>query len=440
MFNLIDDYNHLFERRLEGLLLGEALEDACNHFEEAKKEIISKKYDYLDHRNADFNDDFDRFIYKTDSLKDTIATLIERDFDTVWETPQSIRFLVRFEKVSEKIPLTRMDEKYTRILRYVEKEVDRILKTFRKQRDDPPLARNFPPIAGRIHWCRALKLHITELMDAVMDHSVLSTQPLARDLDVRYNNVLGVLQEYEDEIVSIWLDQDISVADACLLQPLLCLQGDRLFVNLHPTIPLLIREAKMLARLKIELPIVAATLMSRHEYFLNIQDSLNVSRETLEHLLHLSSKTIFYFAFAVSYQNVFVHCESCQAGGASLVPAAAGASDGHAKAGTAQHQCKLPAFLFIHSACCWHLISCHLFPFLCQWTNQNWTQFYERCKQAIEMFEVLVARVHDIYSNRILNVLMWMQDVSLQILPAGEWAVLSTNCCHVRAHCFFFLI
>lgn len=58
-----------------------------------------------------------------------------------------------------------------------------------------------------------------------------------------------------------------------------------------------------------------------------------------------------------------------------------------------------------------------------QWTNQNWTQFYERCKQAIETFEVLVARVHDIYSNRILNVLMWMQDVSLQILPAGEWVV-----------------
>lgn len=277
MFNLIDDYNHLFERRLEGLLLGEALEDASNHFEEAKKEVTSRKYDYLDHRNSDFNVDFERFIHKTNSLKDTIATLIETDFDTVWETPQCIRFLVRFEKVSEKIPLTKMDEKYTRILRYVEKEVDRILKTFRKQRDDPPLARNFPPIAGRIHWCRALSLHITELMDAVMDHGVLSNLPMAKDLDVRYHNVLSVLQEYEDEIVSIWLDQDVSVADACLLQPLLSLQGDKLLVNLHPTIPLLIREAKMLAKLDIELPIVAATLMSRQQYFITIQDSLNVS-------------------------------------------------------------------------------------------------------------------------------------------------------------------
>lgn len=39
---------------------------------------------------------------------------------------------------------------------------------------------------------------------------------------------------------------------------------------------------------------------------------------------------------------------------------------------------------------------------------------------AIETFEVLVIRVHDIYSNRILNVLMSMQDVQIQTLPAGR--------------------
>jgi len=33
----------------------------------------------------------------------------------------------------------------------------------------------------------------------------------------------------------------------------------------------------MLAKLDIELPIVAATLMSRQQYFITIQDSLNVS-------------------------------------------------------------------------------------------------------------------------------------------------------------------
>lgn len=99
MFNLIDDYNHLFARRLEGLLLGEALEEAITTFEDAKKVIISKKYDYLDHRNAEFNADYQMFMDKTDALKESVGSMIESNFDSVWETPQCIRFLVRFEKV-----------------------------------------------------------------------------------------------------------------------------------------------------------------------------------------------------------------------------------------------------------------------------------------------------------------------------------------------------
>lgn len=69
----------------------------------------------------------------------------------------------------------------------------------------------------------------------------------------------------------------MAVADACLVQPILVLQNDKLVVNLHTTIPLLIREAKSLAKLDIELPIVAATLMVKQNHFHTIQDSLNVS-------------------------------------------------------------------------------------------------------------------------------------------------------------------
>lgn len=68
------------------------------------------------------------------------------------------------------------------------------------------------------------------------------------------------------------------MADACLVQSVLALQNDKLYVNLHPTIPLLIREAKCLAKMDVELPIVAATLMSKQSHFNTIQDSLNVTK------------------------------------------------------------------------------------------------------------------------------------------------------------------
>ena len=60
-------------------------------------------------------------------------------------------------KVSEKIPLTKLDEKYTLVIRYCDKEVERILKLFKRQRDDPPLPRHLPPIAGRLTWANSLK-------------------------------------------------------------------------------------------------------------------------------------------------------------------------------------------------------------------------------------------------------------------------------------------
>lgn len=54
------------------------------------------------------------------------------------------------------------------------------------------------------------------------------------------------------------------------------------------------------------------------------------------------------------------------------------------------------------------------------WTNSRWMEFYEQCKEGINTFDVLVARVHDIYTNRILFVLNSMQEISLQTLPSGK--------------------
>lgn len=76
-----------------------ALEDAMKTFNEAKAGVTGKQYDYLDQRNTEFDDDFQLFLGKANDLKCNIATIIELNFSSVWETPQGIRFLVRFEKV-----------------------------------------------------------------------------------------------------------------------------------------------------------------------------------------------------------------------------------------------------------------------------------------------------------------------------------------------------
>lgn len=64
---------------------------------------MNKQYDYLDHRNSNFDQDFQTFLINIDELKTNIAEIIEKNFDSVWETPQGIRFLTRFEKVGSLI-------------------------------------------------------------------------------------------------------------------------------------------------------------------------------------------------------------------------------------------------------------------------------------------------------------------------------------------------
>ena len=60
---------------------------------------MNKHYEYLDHRNSEFDADYETFTWMIDELKNGIAVTIEENYQAVWETPQGITFLIRFEAV-----------------------------------------------------------------------------------------------------------------------------------------------------------------------------------------------------------------------------------------------------------------------------------------------------------------------------------------------------
>lgn len=76
-----------------------ALDEAIKTFEEAVTVATSKTYDYLDSRNSEFNQDFNVFMKSTDELRNNLGNIIEQNYADVWETPQGVRFLTKFEKV-----------------------------------------------------------------------------------------------------------------------------------------------------------------------------------------------------------------------------------------------------------------------------------------------------------------------------------------------------
>lgn len=380
MFDVIDDYTGLFERRMEGLLLGDSLEDAIKKFNEIKDIIMKKTYDYLDQKNTAFDVDYSAFRHQVEALIKQLAAIIEASFDSVWETPQGIKFLVRFEKVAAKIPICKMEEKYSRILKHAEKEVEKIIKMYKKQKDDPPIPMMFPPIAGRIKWARSLICHLDELMESITGHEVLKTLPATNDLSKRHRTADHLLRNYQDDIIAVWMNQHVSDVDKCLKRKLLtiCSEKNKLKVNQHITIPLLIRESDLMLKMDLPVPVICFTLYNKREHFGFTHDSLQF--------------LIKDFIRAVQSVKPEVR----------------------------------PLFL-PHLDKLIKIIEPGLIEL--DWVSHQIRDYIQDANEAVERFQILVDRVNDVYTNRILEVLKKMQEVTLLELPekGTTWTVEEFN-------------
>ena len=63
------------------------------------------------------------------------------------------------------LPISGMNNKYTRMIATFKKEIERTLQTFKKQTSNPPLVWNYPTASGKIFWVRSLVNHLKSVID-----------------------------------------------------------------------------------------------------------------------------------------------------------------------------------------------------------------------------------------------------------------------------------
>ncbi|KAL1130923.1 hypothetical protein AAG570_012164 [Ranatra chinensis] len=370
IFDLLDDYSSLFERRIKQCIFFSELEEVVKSFNETKNNITEKTYDFLDYRNEDFEEDFQNFIKESNSLKQKIANTIEENYKSVWETARGVTFLTRFEKVGEKIPLSNIRDKYDRVLKFCSNQLEKVFKKFKKQRDRPPLSIHLPPVSGRILWSRSILINLRGMIGKVTTHPVLKTLKETSEIDKRYKVIEEVLTSYEKEMVNVWMNHNVWAAEGCLKKKLLVLnEKSELKVNLDYKLVLMVDEAEQMVKLGLPIPVVTSVLLSKKSLFKSIADHL---QELLK-------------SFFATVKRVKLEVRP----------------------------------LFLPQLVC---LTGMLSPALntLTWTNPNWKQFVENTNEAIKSFDILVTRVHDVYSNRILHTLSSMQCISLHSLPSDN--------------------
>uniref|UniRef100_A0A3Q3G615 Dynein, axonemal, heavy chain 5 n=1 Tax=Labrus bergylta TaxID=56723 RepID=A0A3Q3G615_9LABR len=225
MFSTISTYSALQDSKIEGL------ETMATRFQAIVLTMKKKHYSFLDQRRADFDVDYEEFCKSTSELG---------------------------------IPDLGIDEKYQRILQNYGRDIEMVSRIYMKQKLDPPMGRDLPPVSGRIMWARQLYSRIQGPMDLFQKQPGVLSTPEAKRIIKNYNRVARILLEFEILYHQSWMTEDARVG----LQASLLVKSPEtglLFVNFDPEILTQIREANCMTEMNLEIPPFAALLQQKQE-------------------------------------------------------------------------------------------------------------------------------------------------------------------------------
>ncbi|KAI4900024.1 hypothetical protein NFI96_023292, partial [Prochilodus magdalenae] len=215
--------------------------------------IKSKTYNVLDHRKTEFDSDYADFKGQIQTLYQSLQMLLDTLFQQPVSTEQLLDLLSKFEKgAGNQMDLS---QKYEIVLQRFANDLEQVRKLYQKHKDNPPIPRNMPPVAGKIMWARQLFRKIELPMQILKDKLDILWVPEVKKIIRAYNKMAAVLVEYELLYHRGWvsaaeLGQQGLNASLLIRHP----NTKEIFVNLDPMVLEVLQEAKYMHRLGAHVP------------------------------------------------------------------------------------------------------------------------------------------------------------------------------------------
>uniref|UniRef100_H0ZAY7 AAA+ ATPase domain-containing protein n=1 Tax=Taeniopygia guttata TaxID=59729 RepID=H0ZAY7_TAEGU len=259
VFSTMRTYSVLQESKIEGL------EAMITKYQSIVDNMKNKHYDFLDLQKTDFDQDYEEFCRDINDLHDQLRRFIDITFESILNTERALSMLQKFESRLQ-IPNLGIDEKYQKIFQNYGHDIETVCKIYTRHKKDPPLARNMPPIAGKILWARHLFHRIKEPMVTFQRHPAVLQTPDGKSIIRNYNKVAKVLVKFELFYHREWLQQ-IELTRRGLQTTLLVKASEtgELFVNFDPQILTLIRETDCMAHMCLEIPPFASVIQQQRD-------------------------------------------------------------------------------------------------------------------------------------------------------------------------------
>ena len=136
------------------------------------------------------------------------------------------------------------------------KDLTFVQTEYMEHKDNPPLARNLPPVSGKIAWSRQLYHRIAAPVEVFQTNDQLMQLPETKKAIKKFNRLARVLVEYELVFLQIWSKQ-IDMARASLNSTVLVRHPEtrELYVNFDLKISEMAREVDVLQKMgDLEIP------------------------------------------------------------------------------------------------------------------------------------------------------------------------------------------
>uniref|UniRef100_A0A7S0HBM9 Uncharacterized protein n=1 Tax=Hanusia phi TaxID=3032 RepID=A0A7S0HBM9_9CRYP len=281
MFTTIQQFSTLANHEIEGM------DNLIKSFIQIVDEFKRKPYDLLDYVKNSFDRDFLEFNVNVAELETALQGFINASFENITSTEHALNLLRQFEAILQRETLKAdLDSKYTVIFHNYGLDLETVQKIYDKQKPAPPTTRNAPPVAGNILWSRQLLRRIEQPMKKFKSNKNIMTTKESKKIIRTYNKVARALIEYETLWHHAW-SKSIEAAKSGL-QATLIIRHPRsgmLFVNFDREILQLIREAKFLQRMGIEVPEGARMVLLQEDKFKAYYNELSFALKEYERVL-----------------------------------------------------------------------------------------------------------------------------------------------------------
>ncbi|XP_019405170.1 PREDICTED: dynein heavy chain 8, axonemal [Crocodylus porosus] len=248
-------------------------------FKNIYQSVQKKQYDILDPRKSEFDLDFVDFSTKIGGLEVQIQTFMSSCFGKILSSQHALQLLQRFQKLN--MPCLQQEISHTvgLILQHYVAELEATKKLYQTQKDDPPLARNMPPVSGKILWVRQLFRRISEPINYFFKNSDILTSPEGKAVVRSFNKISYVLVEFEVLYHNAWV-KEISQLQYALQASLLVRHPEtaKFLVNFDPKMLEIVRETKCMIKMGLEVPEQAKRMVK-------MENNLKANKLILENLL-----------------------------------------------------------------------------------------------------------------------------------------------------------